>query len=81
MEHDPWGGKERIKQMQTWMQPSDNQERTDCDYVGIRQNGKWTFTVSGYFLNPAWLEKIVLIPKSALPSPDYQIETIGHTSQ
>ena len=50
----------------------------DCDYVGIRKDGKWTFTTSAFLLNPVWLEKIVLISKAELPKPEDELPVGGN---
>ncbi len=58
----------------------DDKNRGDCDYVGIRKDGEWTFTTSAYLLNPVWLEKVVLIPKEALPKPEDELKAGGDTA-
>jgi hypothetical protein len=60
--------------------PPDMKNRGDCDYVGIRKDGKWTFTTSAFLLNPVWLEKIVLISQAELPRPEDKLPVGGNAA-
>jgi hypothetical protein len=59
----------------------DMKQKGDCDYVGIRKDGKWTFTTSAFLLNPVWLEKIVLIPKGEIPKPEDELPVGGNVAK
>lgn len=65
-----WKGEDPGK---TWEQGPTSKERGSCDYIGIRKGGKWTFTISGFLMNPVWLEKVVLLPKSQSPKPEEEL--------
>lgn len=56
----------------------DMKQKGSCDYIGIRRDGKWTFTISGFLVNPDWLEKIVLISEAELPRPEDELPVDGN---
>jgi C-terminal processing protease CtpA/Prc len=56
-------------------------QKGDCDYVGIRKDGKWTFTTSAFLLNPVWLEKIVLISKGEISKPEDELPVAGNAAK
>lgn len=58
----------------------DTKQKGDCDYVGIRKGGKWTFTTSAFLLNTVWLEKIVLISKAELPKSEDELPVGGNVA-
>jgi len=65
-----WKGEDPGK---TWQQGPTSKQRGDCDYVGIRRAGKWTFTISAFLLNPISLEKVILLPKGESPDPEDEL--------
>jgi hypothetical protein len=70
-----WADKE------TWRSGPTSKNKGDCDYIGIRKDGKWTFTVSDFLLDSEWLQKVVLLPKSDSPKPEDELPAAGNPAK